>query len=86
VALGRSSGEAPCLLGKSWGYDDQGVWVSDGCTGEFVVGQALSEAIDKGAVKRKRDIPNAGFLLVDGEKGQICARLFSYVRYLNQKV
>src|SRR6185369_16526367 len=87
VALTRSSGEAPCLLGKSWGYDDRGVWVSDGCTGEFVVGQELSEAMEKVGAKKKAPayIPNAGFLLVDGEKGQIYVRLFSYVRYLNQK-
>ena len=30
-------------------------------------------------------VPNAGFLLYDGEKGQIYMRLFSYARYLNQK-
>jgi len=39
VALVRSTGTAPCLLGKNWGYDDKGVWVSDGCGGEFVLGQ-----------------------------------------------
>ena len=27
VVLARSSGASPCLLGKSWGYDDSGVWV-----------------------------------------------------------
>ena len=26
-----------CLLGKTWGYDDDGVWVFDGCTAEFIV-------------------------------------------------
>jgi hypothetical protein len=30
-------------------------------------------------------IPNAGFLLYDGDKGQIYFRLFSYARYLNQR-
>ena len=87
VVLARSAGEAPCLLGKTWGYDDQGVWVSDGCSGEFVVGQALAEAAAKPATKKKAPeyIPNAGFLLYEGEKGQIYMRLFSYVRYLNQK-
>jgi len=39
VALVRSTGTVPCLLGRSWGYDDKGVWVSDGCGGEFVLGQ-----------------------------------------------
>src|SRR5436190_20936555 len=38
VSLIRATGSATCLLGKNWGYDDQGVWVSDGCGGEFVVG------------------------------------------------
>src|SRR5262245_46866040 len=68
VALGRSSGEAPCLLGKSWGYDDHGIWVSDGCSAEFVVGQALSEAVAQKEPKRKPldHIPNIGFLLVEG--------------------
>jgi hypothetical protein len=34
----RSTGPAACLLGKTWGYDDRGVWVLDGCGGEFAVG------------------------------------------------
>ena len=38
VALLRSTGESSCLLGKTWGYDDAGVWVFDGCGGEFAVG------------------------------------------------
>ncbi len=38
VALLRSTGESSCLLGKTWGYDDTGVWVFDGCGGEFSVG------------------------------------------------
>ena len=31
VVLVRSSGDSECLLGKNWGYDDTGVWVSNGC-------------------------------------------------------
>jgi predicted porin len=38
VALLRSTGDSNCLLGKSWGYDDSGIWVSDGCGGEFAAG------------------------------------------------
>lgn len=38
VALLRSTGRASCLLGKTWGYDDKGIWVFDGCGGEFAVG------------------------------------------------
>ena len=39
VALVRPTGGGACLLGKTWGYDETGVWVSDGCGGEFVLGQ-----------------------------------------------
>ncbi len=39
VALQKSTGTGECLLGKTWGYDDSGIWVSDGCSGEFVLGQ-----------------------------------------------
>ena len=43
VALQRSTGEAACLLGRTWGYDDRGVWVSDGCGGVFTLGQAAPQ-------------------------------------------
>jgi Protein of unknown function (DUF3011) len=43
VALLRSTGDSSCLLGKTWGYDNAGIWVSDGCGGEFAVG-STSEA------------------------------------------
>jgi len=87
VALVKSSGESACLLGKTWGYDDKGIWVSDGCVGEFVVGEVLSEAAERAPKKQKSPeyVPNAGFLLYEGENGQIYMRLFTYVRYLNQK-
>jgi hypothetical protein len=82
VALVRSTGTAPCLLGKTWGYDDTGIWVSDGCAGEFVAGQAAQKEEKQ---KPLEYIPNVGFRLYTGEKGEIYLRLFSYVRYLNQR-
>ncbi|HET9372478.1 MAG TPA: DUF3011 domain-containing protein [Vicinamibacterales bacterium] len=83
VVLVRSTGQAACLLGRTWGYDATGVWVSDGCAGDFLV-RASGEAATPTAQKAPDYVPNAGFLLFDGDKGQIYFRLFSYVRYLNQ--
>jgi hypothetical protein len=40
VALVRSADPGKCVVGKTWGYDATSVWVSDGCSGEFVVGPA----------------------------------------------
>jgi hypothetical protein len=89
-------GDAPCLLGKTWGYDDHGIWVSDGCGGEFVAGrqaapggppeqEGQADAPPKEAKRKSPDyIPNRGFRLYEGELGQIYLRLFTYVRYLNQ--
>jgi len=37
VVLVRVTGSAACLLGRSWGYDAQGIWVTEGCGGEFAV-------------------------------------------------
>jgi Protein of unknown function (DUF3011) len=83
VVLLRSMGQAPCLLGRTWGYDQASVWVSDGCSAEFATGAVADAKPTK--PKTPTYIPNAGFLLVDDEKGQVYFRLFSYGRYLNQR-
>ena len=51
VILLRSMGAAPCLLGRTWGYDDAGIWVSDGCSAEFVAGQVALEPTQKEAAR-----------------------------------
>jgi len=38
VAMVKATGSATCILGKTWGYDDKGIWVSDGCSGTFALG------------------------------------------------
>ncbi|MEJ2257445.1 MAG: DUF3011 domain-containing protein [Woeseiaceae bacterium] len=37
VLLVRSTGSSSCLLGRTWGYDAAGVWVTEGCGAEFLV-------------------------------------------------
>jgi hypothetical protein len=37
ILLSHATGSAACLLGKTWGYDDAGVWVLDGCSADFIV-------------------------------------------------
>jgi hypothetical protein len=85
VVLAKSTGEAPCLLGKTWGYDDLGVWVAEGCSAVFIVGPQTPVAPEPSKKKPLDHVPNIGFLLVEGDKGEMYVRLFSYVRYLNQK-
>jgi Protein of unknown function (DUF3011) len=83
VVLLRSRGDSACLLGRTWGYDQAGVWVSDGCSADFATGAVAGAEPTK--QKAPFHVPNVGFLLVDTEKGQVYFRLFSYGRYLNQR-
>lgn len=39
VSISRRLSDAPCVQGRSWGYDRSGVWVDDGCRAEFVTGR-----------------------------------------------
>jgi Protein of unknown function (DUF3011) len=40
VVMLQPTGATACLLGRNWGYDAQGVWVSEGCGGQFATGSA----------------------------------------------
>jgi len=35
VSLARQLSRSACVEGSTWGYDTTGIWVSDGCRGEF---------------------------------------------------
>src|SRR3954471_20041778 len=83
VLLVKSTGTAACLLGKTWGYEETSIWVSDGCSAEFSTGRSAETDTTKPGPLRH--VPNVGFLIFDGDKGQIYLRLFSYARYLNQR-
>jgi hypothetical protein len=38
VQMNRQLSGSSCVEGRSWGYDDSGVWVDRGCRAEFVLG------------------------------------------------
>jgi hypothetical protein len=44
AALVKSAVPAACQLGKTWGFDDKKIWVSEGCSGTFAVGSAKTVA------------------------------------------
>jgi len=39
VRLEKRLSKSPCRRGRSWGYDDDGVWVDKGCAARFKVGR-----------------------------------------------
>jgi hypothetical protein len=38
--LVRQTSAAECMEGKTWGWDEQGIWVNKGCGGDFALGKA----------------------------------------------
>jgi DUF3011 family protein len=38
VALSRQLSSRACELGRDWGYDQNGIWVNNGCRAEFTLG------------------------------------------------
>jgi hypothetical protein len=95
VALLKSTGPAACLLGKTWGYDSTGVWVMDGCGGEFQLGQQAGAApaapLSPPSDKPTEPIeswgefsPGQGFLIGRGEAGELAISGYSLARYINQ--
>ena len=97
VLLSQSTGPIPCLLGKTWGYDDQGVWVMDGCVGEFFVARTVSPAAAgpasppvavKPAYKPIETWgefdPGNGFVVGKTDFGELDISGYALVRYVNQ--
>lgn len=95
VVLVRVTGTGVCLLGKTWGYDDTGVWVMDGCSGEFLTGPATTAAGAPPAAPAPREPtprndtwgefdPGRGFLVGRNDAGELTLSAYALVRYLNQ--
>jgi hypothetical protein len=94
VVLVTSTGPAACLLGKTWGYDDTGVWVMDGCGGQFLTGAAAATAAAApGSPPREPTErietwgefdPGDGFLIGRGSHGELAISGYAMLRYLNQ--
>ena len=99
VVLVKSTGSGACVLGTTWGYDDTGVWVYDGCGGEFLAGvtpsapSAPSQATPARNPFQPTDpsietwgefTPGTGFLVGRGSMGELAISGYGLVRYLNQ--
>ncbi|MCS6781961.1 MAG: DUF3011 domain-containing protein [Gloeomargarita sp. SKYBB_i_bin120] len=45
VRLQRQLSHSPCVQGRTWGYDDQGVWVDRGCAAAFLIGAGSGDTV-----------------------------------------
>ena len=75
-------------------YDDKGVWVSDGCSGEFTLGQgtasaAAAQPAASGVPPERVETwgefdPGQGFLVGRTDAGSLEISAYALVRYVNQ--
>ena len=94
VLLVRSTGTTECILGRSWGYDQTGIWVSDGCSGEFQLSRATLATTSQpagapaGATDRIETWgefdPGQGFLVGRSSAGELEISAYALIRYINQ--
>lgn len=95
VLLTRNTGTVECLLGKTWGYDNAGIWVSDGCSGSFAVGPTVHETVGPAPAEPEKKPyvpietwgefnPGNGFLLGRNSMGELAISAYALVRYVNQ--
>src|SRR5262245_65924838 len=55
VRLIRQRSDAPCISGRTWGYDRRGIWVDRGCRAEFITGTNYRGRDDDRGRGRDRD-------------------------------
>jgi len=44
VRLVDQDSRSPCVYGRTWGYDNRGIWVARGCRAKFQVGNAYARS------------------------------------------
>jgi len=98
VLLLKSNGPGQCLLGRTWGYDQRGVWVTDGCSGEFAFGasaQQVSTPATASTPQTSREPtprietwgefdPGDGFLVARTSIGELAISAYGVVRFMDQ--
>ena len=53
VAVVRDMSEGDCVIGVTWGFDEKGIWVANGCRAQFALGgYRLAESAVPPAAKR----------------------------------
>ena len=50
VQLTRQSSDAACRQGENWAYDRRGIWVNNGCAGEFQFSRQSAYNEDRGSI------------------------------------
>jgi hypothetical protein len=61
VVIVNQISRSPCIEGRSWGYDRRGIWVDQGCSGEFQVVRGRGDGYPGGGYRRDDDHYGGGY-------------------------
>lgn len=98
VVLIKSNGTGECLLGRTWGYDQRGVWVTDRCSGEFAFGGLIQQTTTPDSTQAPQTPreptprletwgefdPGDGFLVARTGFGELAISGYGLVRFIDQ--
>jgi hypothetical protein len=95
VLLAKAIGTNSCERGKTWEYEAAGIWVSDGCSGEFLIGQSTAASPQTAPqepttpteprVQTWGDFdPGQGFLVGRTSLGELAISGYGLVRFISQ--
>ena len=92
VVLMRSTGTGECLADQTWGFDDEGVWVSHRCAAEFALDRTAAPQTPTEPPREPTPQvemwgvfdPGKGFLVGRSSAGELAISAYALVRYLNQ--
>jgi hypothetical protein len=98
VVLIKADGPGECLLGKTWGYDQKGVWVTAPCSGEFAFGELTQQKTTPDSTPAPQTPreptprletwgefdPGDGFLVARTSFGELAISGYGVVRFIDQ--
>ena len=85
VQLVRQRSEADCIYGRTWGYNDRGIWVDRGCRADFQVGGDKDEDWDDREDRGFGDVQTIYCASDDMDRQRCFADTRSGVRLLRQR-
>jgi hypothetical protein len=81
VRISRQISSHSCALGRDWGYDENGIWVTNGCRAEFVVNtpatSPMASASSRPVILCESKDGHRGFCAADTSYGVSLSRQLS---------
>lgn len=81
ITLVRQLSDSPCVRDRTWGVDRDGVWVTSGCRGEFILGHSAPIVT---MISSAPSVPTLVCESIDGQRNRCAVDTTLGVRLLRQ--